>query len=145
MIEVGENSYITLEEANDYIAGAVDGESWELLKPTQQRRCLLTAASNIDQLLFVGRKKEPYQSMQFPRNPFAGVPTSIKIAQALEALALSDPQAAKRRKLQEQGVSSINLGKASESYTDRPDNGGLVSAQAYAQLRPWIAGSVGIV
>ena len=143
MLTVGENSYITLEEAEDCLDGAVGGEAWIDLEPVQKRRYLLAAAQNVDSLLFTGRKSDCNQPMAFPRAPLETVPNAVKLAQALEALALSDAQAASRRKLQEQGVASISLGKASESYRE-PVGGQLASTQAKALLRPWIAGSVTI-
>ena len=84
--------------------------------------------------------------MAFPRN-HEDTPEEIKMAQVLEALALADIQASLRRRLQEQGVTSINLGKASESYdsANKPYTGALISVEAYKLMRPYLKGTVAIV
>ena len=69
-------------------------------------------------------------------------------AQALEALALCDTQAAYRRELQAQGVSSISLGKASESYQGVNSTASLKplrSTEALLLLQPYLLGSGVIV
>ena len=66
------------------------------------------------------------------------------MAQALEALTLSDTQAMQRISLREQGVTSIKLGNTSESYSDDSNsssNGSLKSKVAILLMRPYILGS----
>ena len=85
--------------------------------------------------------------MAFPR-AFAEIPAAVRMAQALEALALCDTQAAYRRELQAQGVSSISLGKASESYQGVNSTASLKplrSTEALLLLQPYLLGSGVIV
>ena len=149
MLTVGENTYVTAAEADEYLKGEIGAESWASLSPEQKERYLITAARRIDTLMLKGRKAVTSQVMAFPR-VYGYLPqpqslVNIKYAQILEALALSDTQATSRRKLQEQGVKSISVGSASESYGDTAGGGQLLSPAASSLLRPYIAGSVSMV
>jgi hypothetical protein len=104
------------------------------------------------------RKTDGTQALAFPRTLIACgtpddwqfvdaayddtvVPQVVKDAQCEEALALLRDDGS-RRDLQAQGVSSITLGKMSETYVGRGH--GLRSAEAREMLRSWIAGAVRI-
>lgn len=80
----------------------------------------------------------------------ADIPYKVKLASAEECIAAVDEELLKRTALRQQGVTSVTLGTASESY----GNGGssflsaesvLLSRQAYNYMRQYIAGSVAIV
>jgi hypothetical protein len=102
-----------------------------------------------------------YQARQFPRvinervcnwdydASAELVPEEVKKATVEEAIALYDsnvssPGDAKRRKLQDQGVTSFSLGKLSETYA--PGSSckwkGLHSQEAYDYMKQYIAGAV---
>lgn len=141
MLVTQENSYLTIEEADQYLEFEVQAPLWEILEPYQKARFLVTAARSIDSLALSGDPLSPEQPLAFPRSPQQEVPAQVKAAQALEALALADPQAATRRELRAQGVAAVTLGKASESYAP-PAGGALCSTRALRLLRPWLEGSV---
>lgn len=102
------------------------------------------------------------QERQFPRviseiavdwsddTSAAVVPQAVKDACCEEALALyemyvSSPGDAKRRKLQDQGVTSFSVGKLSETYGTVKASAkwkGLHSQEAYDFMKEYIAGAV---
>ena len=66
-------------------------------------------------------------------------PDAIKQACCLEALELTRPEIAARLSAQRQGVRSISIGQASESYTDaRGVQDEIMSPQAARLLRPYL-------
>lgn len=67
------------------------------------------------------------------------LPEAIKQACCLEALELTRPEAAARLSAQRQGVRSISIGQASESYTDaRGVQDEIMSPQAARLVRPYL-------
>lgn len=63
------NSYVTLQEANNYIRN-VRGHSstWDLLSTEGKKRLLIEAAREMDRLNFIGSKYYDFQAMEFPRD-----------------------------------------------------------------------------
>ncbi|WP_050697722.1 DnaT-like ssDNA-binding protein [Anaeromassilibacillus senegalensis] len=147
MLTVGTDTYITTAEADDLLYGDQGYGRWTTLTEPEKEGYLKAAALHIELLRYAGRKHSIFQEMSFPRDMNRDVPAAVKRAQALEALALTDAQAQSRRSLQEQGVQSISLGKASESYKDM-DSGRrspVCSMDAAGLLRPYLLGSAAIV
>lgn len=71
------------------------------------------------------------------------VPQTVKDACCEEALALLERGNSQRRKLQQEGVMSVNVGNLSETYA--PGSGrGLLSQEAKELLRMYLAGAVRI-
>ena len=111
----------------------------------QQEIALKLAAMRIDMLPFESTKLSNEQVLEFPRKPSTVIPRQVKIAQAFEAVEGTDREKSERLELQNQGVTSINLGGISESYGGKVSNGGLMSSMAYKLLRKYICGSAVIV
>ena len=87
MIEINVNSYVSLEEANEYFAQRLGADYWASLDDEQKEKALITATKKIDRLPFIGSKKDPAQPLQFPRIPLGqNVPQAIKDAVCEEAL-----------------------------------------------------------
>lgn len=146
MLVIGTNSYITVAEADELIKGEAFAKQWESLTEDAKEGSLKSAARRINSLRFVGKKHTIFQEMEFPRDAMRDVPAAVKLAQILEAAGALDSQTATRRKLQEEGVSSITLGNASESYKSSGSSlHGLCSSDAFALLRPYLLGSGAIV
>ena len=149
MITVGLDSYITLSEADELLRGDALYDKFTALTQEQQEKLLRAAAMRIDALPLLGHKKDPSQNMEFPRSYQNEVPYQVKAAQAAEAVSVLDSDAENRISMQEQGITSVTLGKVSESY----GNGGrslavqkgLHSSAAFILLRKYIAGSCPIV
>ena len=149
MIETGVNSYITVSEAEALLQGDRQRESFAALTNSQKEQLLINAAMRVDSLPYAGRKKNSSQLMEFPRDNMSEVPYRVRLAQAAEAVCVLDKEAESRRELADQGVTSVTVGKVSESYGDTNnrswDRIGLKSRAAYYLLRSYLAGSVPIV
>lgn len=148
MLTVGVNTYITVDEANQILSPERDYNRWTTLTNTEKESYLVMATRNIDGMHYTGRKAAPEQTLSFPRQYQPEVPANIKLAQALQALYLSNTPIYMRKQLQSQGVTSIALGKASESYGNTSSNNsasGILCHDALCLLRPYLLGSVAIV
>jgi len=67
-----DNSYVTLSEANGYIAGFVGGDYWLELSDSDKAATLITATARFDQHYapFVSEASNPGQPLAFPRKAF---------------------------------------------------------------------------
>lgn len=97
MIEININSYVTLDEANEYFVSRLGSDYWDTLEDEQKEKALITATKKIDRLPFIGYKQDPYQPLQFPRFyystgcyynglPIEDIPQQVKDAVCEEAL-----------------------------------------------------------
>ena len=109
MLEKGINSYLSLEEANELIKDVDTSGKWRELTDGERKQYLILATVHIDSLMLTSRKHSAEQTLQFPRGRNSEVPRAVLMAQALEALTLSDTQAMQRDSLREQGVTSIKI------------------------------------
>ncbi len=67
MLEIYKNSYVTLDEANQYFEEKLKADFWSELDKTVQEKALITASRQIDIQPFLGIKADPKQYMSFPR------------------------------------------------------------------------------
>lgn len=142
MFKKGVNSYLNLDEANELIDGVDTTGKWRELTDGERKQYLVLATIHIDSLMLTSRKHKAEQQLRFPRGKSSEVPRAVLMAQALEALTLSDTQAMQRDSLREQGVTSIKLGNTSESYSENSSNKSqLKSKMALSLMRPYILGS----
>lgn len=166
-IIVGTNSYVSLDEAEQYFSGRLFTDEWDKADLITKEKALLMACRRIERLQFKGIKADPEsQILQFPRAlPAVGmplyqskhrfnldytlsyivqdkVPEEVKQAQCEEALALLKYGNSTRTKLQEQNVVQIDFGSVSEEYKGL---GKLFSKEAYELLKPYLACAVAIV
>lgn len=170
-LQVGVNSYLDVAAANAYFSDRLGAEAWGALTDAQKAQALVTATRRLDRLPYLGAKASPTQPLAFPRcyppaslplishpNSFddllygAGwycepdVPQAVKDATCEEALALVSAGKSQRLELQAQGVKSFSLGRLSEAFGPAPKGlNGLLSLEARELLRPYVAGSVGII
>jgi hypothetical protein len=142
-ITVGENSYIDIEEANEYFAGRLHAEVWEQADESTKEKALKQATRQIDRQPLKGRKATDEQELAFPRYPDTELPEAVKEACCEEALALLERGNSQRHKLQQEGVQSFSLGNMSETYAAGAGRG-LLSQEAKELLRPWLIGAVHI-
>lgn len=138
---VGQNSYISIEEANEYFAGRLHAERWYETDNITKEAALKQATRAIDRQLLKGRKTNPEQELAFPRYPDTEVPEAVKEACCEEALAILESGNSQRRKLQQEGVQSFSLGNMSETFVAGAGKG-LLSQEAKELLRPWLLGGV---
>lgn len=92
-LEKGINSYLNLDEANELIDGVDTTGKWRELTDGERKQYLVLATIHIDSLMLTSRKHKAEQQLQFPRGKSSEVPRAVLMAQALEALTLSDTQA----------------------------------------------------
>ena len=157
---VSTNTYVTLAEADAYMAQVLYADAWTAAATDTRNRALVTACRDLAKVTYKHRKTDPDQTLDFPRAITSYlytddwqfvhatyddtiIPQVVKDAQCDEALALLTGGGNDRVSLQAQGVTSITLGKLTEVYGSSR-TGGLVSHDAYVRLLPWIAGSVRI-
>jgi len=143
-ITVGENSYIDIEEADEYFTGRLHAESWGETDNSTKEAALKQATRTIDRQLLKGRKATDTQELAFPRYPDEEVPETVKEACCEIALALLERGNSQRHKLQQEGVQSFTLGNMSETYAPGAGHG-LLSQEAKELLRPWLLGGVNII
>ena len=149
MLTVGVDTYITVAEADEILTGCHTGsllEQWLALTVADKECYLRTATYRIDCLPVIGYKHNAGQVLQFPRGTTNKIPYMVKLATAEEAISAIDKQLLQRITLQQQGVKSISLGSASESYSDNAQQSSpLLSKTAYDYMRQFLVGSVTIV
>ena len=143
MLVVGENSYVTLAEAEIIIADMFNTSEWEQLTDTQKEKALKTAVfQGLDLLALSGCKLNPgTQVLEFPRNWETEVSNSVKMAQCYEALEVARANYS-AEKAQQEGISSRSIAGASVSYKTtgktQKDKTGLYSATAYKTISRYI-------
>jgi hypothetical protein len=149
-VDVGTNSYVSMEDANAYIQARLNSSAWSDAVASSQEAALITATRAIDRLMLVGRRADADQPLAFPRYGQDAVPQAVIDATCEEALALLANGDSTRRQLQADGVTRFQIGTLSESYAfggtgkaATPPT--LQSLEARELMRPYIAGSVVIV
>ena len=61
------NSYLSVEEANDYFAGRFGADKWTEFSGTQKQQLLVSATKKLDTAMFGGLKSKVIQSLAWPR------------------------------------------------------------------------------
>lgn len=82
------NSYMTVEEANDYFAGSTDHADWDALNLLDKQRSLVTATRTLNLEQYGGIKATKSQALEWPRNAvmdyngydISGIPPQLKAA-----------------------------------------------------------------
>lgn len=151
MITVGCDTYITLAEADEIVSQCHCSEpladKWLSLADDEKESFLRNAAYRIDCLTYCSYKHNPDQPLQFPRGMSEIIPVKVRLAQAEEALAANDDTLLQRYALQQQGVTAVKLGNASESYdtAKKQSTGALLSIKAYHLLRQYLLGTAEMI
>jgi hypothetical protein len=145
MLEVNKNSYVTVEEADNYFNERLFVDEWDLATPGTKEKALIMATRQLDKLIFVSTKLDPKQELEFPRYK-VDTPKEAAFEQALYILVNGN---SKRSKLQEQGVKSYSIGNLSEtfvetskSFKNSPES--KICSEAMTLLKPYRIGSVAI-
>lgn len=155
---VGENTYVTIEEANEYVENSMlstDGRktAWEKLCDNDKAVYLRNSLLEIESLPFIGYKVFLDQPLCFPRVRSAfGSPTTIpniiKTAQMKNALAMlpvtENAGILKRKQLQLSGVTSTSMEGFSESYVFINNANKVTDRSVLDLLTPWLIGAIDI-
>lgn len=141
-MQVGKNSYVTLEEANNHIAERYAYNDaarlrWNSLPDTSKEAHLLNACAEIESLQFLDCKATPGQLMSFPRGRSGDIPHQVKAAQVEIALQFSDTSQRHRQELQAQGVKSYTIGELSEHFSGQAQG---LGTKAHRLLLPFLTG-----
>lgn len=161
MLEVGTNTYVSREYADEYITSryktnSKDRKRWEELSEEDKEILLINACDELENLQWQGRTATKGQAMAFPRLPFQYgktdeiAPLRVKQAQVELALWLSDDtkqaNQSQRQELQSQGVESFSIGDLSESYGkgvgEKPAP--LLCSKVKALIAPYLSGGYDI-
>ena len=143
------HSYATIYEATDFLRFEPEFGRWTDLSVVQQEAALVSATRKVDTRPMAGVKTDESQLLKFPRRGQSTVPVAVKQAVILEALASCDKEATLRANLMAQGVSSVHIGHASESYTGANKKSALhelfISQRAALLLKPYLRKGVPLV
>lgn len=123
------NSYVTVEEADDYFLDRSNATAWDA--STQKDQLLITASRLLDwQLQFKGNKTSELQAMQFPRTgvelpsgysvPSDTIPTEVKFAVFELALASMETDRAADNPLA--GLNEVKAGPLTIKTASQNDN-----------------------
>jgi hypothetical protein len=63
----GENSYITLNEADSYFEGRADVNDWDIADASLKEQAIITSTAYLEDLAFVGQAVDANQMLSFPR------------------------------------------------------------------------------
>lgn len=138
-IELYKNSFITLEDAQNYFDERYDSEEWLNLDEKNQEKLLITASKKINSFDFIGSPLEENQPMAFPRN--FDMPQDIKDAVCEEAICLINKSQNVHYKNQQDNITSISLGAGSVSYgtsSFSEETKQLISSTALYLIKKWI-------
>ncbi|MBQ2643978.1 hypothetical protein IJG14_00215 [bacterium] len=136
-ITLFENSYVTLDFADDYFLNRPNSESWNDLSQIKKEQALIFATMKVNNFNFIGEKKVLSQTLEFPRNFYPELPKDIQFAVCEEAFAIIENSVhSKNKKL---GISSVSLGNSSVSYFNKYNTGILLSQDAFTFVSKWTA------
>jgi hypothetical protein len=146
------NSYSWLGDAETYFNTRYGASAWAGLAASAKEDILITAASVIDNAFkYVGSRLDSGQTLEFPRFLRRGdlsnaddmrfIPREVFEAVMEQAWSIynSGKPESDRKQLQAEGVSSISIGRVSESYLLGAGEGPNINAFAKDKLKKWIA------
>ena len=137
-LEVGVNTYNTLEEANNILKLVFDNAEWTAITDEQKKICLVNAANKINSLAVKGSKLDAEQALIFPRDWESAVANSVKMAQCYEALEMCRYNYKREREMNS-GVVSRSMDNVSVTYAKQANRQkGLYSKDAFDLLRGYL-------
>ena len=129
-IEIGINSYMSLDEANEImeeelLSNDSDLIAWKALSDTDKEKLIIIGTRLVDKLPFLGIKYNDKIVLQWPRvmnNKEVECPRDIKIGLLKQVLRDYSNKDKNETKLQELGVKSYSIKNASISFSDVNSN-----------------------
>lgn len=113
-IELYKNTFVTLEEAQNYFDERFNSDVWSDLDTDVQEKLLVSASKKVSRFDFVGKPLSVEQPMAFPRN--FDMPQDIKDAVCEESISMLETKDDVHLQNQNDNISSISLGAGSVSY-----------------------------
>lgn len=132
-----ENSFVSLEFAEEYFSLRPNSELWNNLSELQKEQAIIFATRKINNFNFIGHKKSGEQLLEFPRDFYPELPSEIKYAVCEEAFAISENSIHSKNK--QYGIASVSMGNSSVSYFDKLNTGLLLSQDALNFVLKWTA------
>ena len=145
------NSFVTLDEANNYFATVPDSSTWDDKTVDQKKRALISATRWIDSFVYYGDRCDDGQALKFPRNNYqvdgvelscSTIPNNIKYAQYEVARALANDTGAITGTTGKDGnFSEVKLGDIEVKYNT--DSQGTGSINNILDVYPWLQSYLG--
>lgn len=135
-IELYKNSFVTLEEAQQYFEERYNAQKWFELQDSDKENLLITSSKKINKFDFAGKKLDSSQPMKFPRD--FPMPQDIKDAVCEEALSMAVAGASVHYQNQKNNIKSLGLGSGSVSYGDAVNQMGMISEEAAYLVNTWV-------
>lgn len=126
MLIIGENSYLDLDAANEFVDELYFEDSeenllWKSLSDTNKEKLILGATSKIDQCMFRGRKMYPESRLNWPRvinDSYFECPNSIKMAIIKQGIQELIYKKTDEYKFISKGVKSYTVKNSSVVFSD---------------------------
>ena len=151
MLTVGTNSYMSLEEANTIVENELLDTSneytvWNSLSENNKTKLIIKGTRIIDSIPFRGVKYNISKvgELQWPRlinNELIECPPEVKIAIIRQVLRDYTNSSKQETQLQEMGVKSYSINKASISFGDKNStklDNGIYNDIYFELLRKWV-------
>lgn len=114
-IIVGTNSYITILESSNILAGFLNTTEWDSATDTVKEKALRQACTMMQAIAWIGYKTDTDQTLEFPRQWVSqtgclkdlGTPTEIKTGQAVLASLLLKPNLYNKQGIKSESVDGI--------------------------------------
>ena len=145
------NSFVTLDEANNYFATVPDSSTWDDKTVDQKKRALISATRWIDSFVYYGDRCDDGQALKFPRNIYqvdgvelacSTIPLNIKYAQYELARALAnDADAITGTTGKEGNISEAKLGDLEVKFNTASQGTG--SVNNIMDVYPWLQSYLG--
>ena len=145
------NSFVTLDEANNYFATVPDSSTWDDKTVDQKKRALISATRWIDSFVYFGDRCDQNQALKFPRNNYqvddvelscTTIPNNIKYAQYELARALANDTDAMTGNVGTSGnIAEAKLGDLQVKYNTSSQGAG--SVNNIMDVYPWLQSYLG--
>ena len=145
------NSFVTLDEANNYFATVPDSSTWDDKTVDQKKRALISATRWIDSFVYFGDRCDQGQALKFPRNNYqvddvelscTTIPNNIKYAQYELARALANDTDAMTGNVGTNGnIAEAKLGDLEVKYNTASQGAGPVNN--IMDVYPWLQSYLG--
>ena len=145
------NSFVTLDEANNYFATVPNSSTWDDKTVDQKKRALISATRWIDSFVFFGDRCDQNQALKFPRNNYqvddvelscTTIPNNIKYAQYELARALANDTDAMTGNVGTNGnIAEAKLGDLEVKYNTASQGTGPVNN--IMDVYPWLQSYLG--
>ena len=145
------NSFVTLDEANNYFATVPESSTWDDKTVDQKKRALISATRWIDSFIYFGDRCDQGQALKFPRNNYqvddvelscTTIPNNIKYAQYELARALAnDTDAITGTSGKEGNIEQAKLGDLEVKFNTASQGTG--SINNILDVYPWLQSYLG--